>query len=77
MSTSEAEAARVAAARKYDEAATELEAAAAHLRLAAMHFRDAEVPRGCAHAFAAYGHVRSGQRLIDENAMVHASKAQR
>jgi hypothetical protein len=34
------------------------------------------VPRGCAHAFAAYGHIRTGQMLIDENAIVHAAKAQ-
>jgi hypothetical protein len=31
---------------------------------------------GGAHAFAAYGHIRTGQMLIDENAIAHASKAQ-
>jgi hypothetical protein len=69
--------ARESAARRYDEAAAELEAAVHHLRGAAQHFRDAEVPRGCAHAFAAYGHLLITQRLVDENAILHAARAQR
>ncbi len=64
-------------AKKYEQSADELEAAVQHLRIAAQHFRDRNVPRGCAHAFAAYGHIRTGQTQLDENAVLHASKAQR
>ena len=69
--------ARETAARRYDQSADELEAAVDHLRTAARHFRDGEVPRGCAHAFAAYGHQLNAKALFDENAILHASKAQR
>ncbi len=62
-------------AERYDEAAAELDTAAAHLRTAARHFRERETPRGCAHAFAALGHMRNAQNRIDENAILHASKA--
>ena len=65
------------AAGRYDRAAEELKAAVHHLRTAAQRFRDGEVPRGCAHAFAAYDHLRTGQTLLDENAILHASKALR
>jgi hypothetical protein len=41
-------------ARQYEEAAAELEAAVRHLRTTAGHFRDANVPRGCAHSWAAW-----------------------
>ena len=65
-----------ATAARYEESAAELERAAAHLRIAARHFRGREVPRGCAHAFAAYGHLRVVQRQIDEHAEMHRTKAQ-
>lgn len=64
-------------ARKYEQSADELEAAAQHLRIAAQRFRDKDVPRDCAHAFAAYRHMCTGQTQLDENAVLHASKAQR
>jgi hypothetical protein len=69
--------AREALAARYDQAADELEAAVHHLRTAAQRFRDADVPRGCAHAFAAYGHMHTAQGQIDLNAVIHASKALR
>jgi hypothetical protein len=65
-----------ATAARYDDSAQELERAAAHLRIAAAHFRGHEVARGCAHAFAAYGHIRVVQRQIDEHAEEHRTKAQ-
>lgn len=62
-------------ARRYERAADELEVAVRHLRTAARHLHERNVPRGCAHAFAAYGHIRSCEREIDENAMLHAAKS--
>ena len=63
------------AARLYDAAAEELELAAKHCRTAARHFRDQEVPRGAAHAWAAYGHLRSAEDSLDAQARAHASKS--
>jgi hypothetical protein len=65
------------AARRYDQSADELEAAIHHLHAAARHFRDGDVPRGCTHAFAAYGHQLTAKALLDENAVLHAAKARR
>ena len=65
-----------ATASRYDDSARELDRAAAHLRIAAEHFRAHDVPRGCAHAFAAHGHIRVVQRQIDEHAEEHRLKAQ-
>ena len=64
-----------AAARLYDVAAEELELAARHCRTAAGHFRDDEVPRGAAHAWAAYGHIRAAEESLDAQARTHASKS--
>ena len=63
------------AARLYDAAAEELEQAAKHCRTAARHFRDREVPRGAAHAWAAYGHLLAAEDSLDEQARAHASKS--
>jgi hypothetical protein len=63
------------AARLYDAAAEELEQAAKHCRTAARHFRDRAVPRGAAHAWAAYGHLRAAEDSLDEQARAHASKS--
>ena len=65
-----------AAALQYEAAAGELERAAAHLRWTATHFRNAEVPRGCAHAFAAFGHMSIAQKQLTDLAELHASKSQ-
>lgn len=66
----------VATAARYDKSADELDRAASHLRIAAQHFRADDVARGCAHVFAAYGHVHVVQRQIDEHAEEHRTKAQ-
>jgi hypothetical protein len=63
------------AAALYDAAAEELEQAARHCRTAARHFRDREIPRGAAHAWAAFGHIRAAEESLDEQARTHASKS--
>jgi hypothetical protein len=66
---------RETAARELEEAAAELEGAVAHLRVAAAHFRDGEVPRACAHTFAAEGHMVEARRHVEHRAVVHRTKA--
>ena len=63
------------AADEFDRAAEQLEAGARHLRVAAKHFRDKNVPRGCAHAFAAHGHMKRAQDHVDHRAVIHADHA--
>jgi hypothetical protein len=64
-----------AAARLCDEAAEELEHAARHCRTTARHFRDGDVPRAAAHAWAAFGHVRTADAAMEEQARTHAHKS--
>lgn len=64
-----------AAAQLYDDAAVELDRAAGHCRVAAEHFRNREVPRACAHAWAAEGHVREAEDRLGQQARVHAARA--
>jgi hypothetical protein len=63
------------AAQLYDEAAAELELAVQHCRTAAGHFRNKEVPRGAAHAWAAYGHLLETQERLRRQAREHAQKS--
>lgn len=63
-------------AQSYEEAAAELETATKHLRVTARHFRNQEVPRGCAHAWAATGHLKNVQGQLDTLATLHAAEAQ-
>lgn len=62
-------------ARQYEEAAAELESAVRHLRVTARHFRDGEVPRGCAHSWAAWGHVCAARRRLEALAELHSSRS--
>jgi hypothetical protein len=48
---------------------------ARHLRVAADHFRARDVPGGCAHAFAAYGHLLTTKDVLDHWAIAHAAKS--
>jgi 1-aminocyclopropane-1-carboxylate deaminase/D-cysteine desulfhydrase-like pyridoxal-dependent ACC family enzyme len=64
-----------AAARLYDAAAEDLDQAAKHRRTAARHFRDREIPRGAAHAWAAFGHIRAAEESLEAQARAHASKS--
>ena len=62
-------------AELFEEVAQQLDLAAAHARTAARHFRDRNIPRGCAHAYAAQGHLHVAQGHIDHRAVVHAEKS--
>ena len=62
-------------AEAYRLAAEKLDRAAAHCRIAALHYTNREVPRGCAHAFAALGDMAMAREAIDGNSIVHAGKA--
>jgi hypothetical protein len=64
-----------AAARLFDDAAEELEQAARHCRTAASHMRNREVPRGAAHAWAAFGHLDVAGERLREQARAHARKS--
>jgi len=63
-------------AERFMSAAAQLERAAAHCRIAAQHYTARNVPRGCAHAFAALGDMEIAREAIAENSRVHAGKAQ-
>ena len=63
------------AAKLYEEAAHELDRAAGHCRVSAEHFRGGEVPRGTAHAWAAFGHVREALDRLEQQARFHATQA--
>ena len=62
-------------AAAFKAAAEKLDRAAAHCRIAALHYEDREIPRGCAHAFAALGDMKQAERAIDANAILHSGKA--
>lgn len=62
-------------AAAFNEVAEKLDRAAAHCRIAALHYENREVPRGCAHAFAALGDLKQAQSSIDANAVFHSGKA--
>jgi hypothetical protein len=64
-----------AQAEKLLKAAEELERAAAHARIAADHFKSGEVPRGCAHSFAAQGHIAAAAESLSLAAKDHRLKA--
>jgi hypothetical protein len=64
-----------AAASLFESAADELELAGAHARRAAEHFRSGEVPRGTAHAWAALGHLRTGEERLMVQAREHRERS--
>jgi hypothetical protein len=64
-----------ATAALYEEAAAELERAAGHCRVSAEHFRNGEVPRGAAHAWAAFGHARESLERLERQAREHAGRS--
>jgi hypothetical protein len=63
------------AAQLYEEGAHELDRAAGHCRVSAEQFRGGEVPRGAAHAWAAFGHVREALDRLEQQARIHATQA--
>ncbi len=76
MTMNDGQTLREQAADRYDAAANELERAVAHLRTSARHYREQEIPRGCAHAWAAHGHIVTARQQMDDNAVIHASRSQ-
>ncbi|MER3482075.1 MAG: hypothetical protein C4332_01805 [Meiothermus sp.] len=62
-------------AQEFENAAEALELAAEHLRVGAGHFRNKEVPRAAAHAVATRGFILNAERILDDWAMLHASKS--
>jgi hypothetical protein len=62
-------------AELFESAAAEFEKAAQHCRVAAKHFRGGEVPRGCAHGFAAQGHSSNADESMDNAARLHSTRA--
>ena len=67
--------ARDEAAELLDAAAAQLREAEAHLRVAAAHFRDREVPRACAHQWAARGHLLRALDAMDSQARTHSERS--
>jgi len=57
-------------------AAEETALASEHYRRAAKRFRAGRVPRGCAHALAAFGHLREARRAARAAAAIHADLAE-
>jgi len=66
---------RLLVSQLFEEAAQELERAAKHFSVAAQHFREKEIPRGCAHAFAAQGHIKNAQEKNAAASKIHAGRA--
>jgi hypothetical protein len=66
---------REASAQAFEQLAADLEKAAAHYRVAAGHFRAQEVPRACAHACAAQGHVETVQEGHRRWLRLHAERS--
>jgi hypothetical protein len=66
---------REASAAAYERAGKDLETAALHCRTAAQHVRDGEIPRSTAHAWAAFGHVRTADASLVEQARSHAQRS--
>ena len=60
-----------AAASLFDSAADELDLAGAHARRAAEHFRAEEVSRAMSHAWAALGHLKTGEDRLVAHAHEH------
>ena len=65
-----------AIAECFASASEETALASEHYRLAAKRFRAGKVPRGCAHAFAAFGHLQDARRAARAAASIHADHAE-
>jgi hypothetical protein len=63
------------AARLLDDVAEELRQSEAHVRVAADHFGNREVPRACAHQWAARGHLLKALEGLDEQAREHSERS--
>ncbi len=63
------------AAALYDEAAKQLDLAARHCEVTAAHFRNEDVPRAAAHAWAALGHLKEAERMLEDQAREHSRRS--
>lgn len=64
-----------AAAEEFRRVASECELAASEARTAAVRLMEMDVPKGSAHAFAAHGHLRKADGMLDDLATLHADRA--
>lgn len=62
-------------AQLLDDVAEELRQSEAHVRVAAQHFRNREIPRACAHQWAARGHLLKALEGLDEQAREHSERS--
>ena len=62
-------------AQRLDRVGDEARRLADHARVAAGHFRSGEFARAGAHALALEGHLLNMRRLLDEVAILHASRS--
>ena len=67
--------AQLDSAEDFESMAADLRSAAEHCHTAAQHMLKGRVPRGCAHGFAAEGHIRKAMRAMDELTIRHAAHA--
>lgn len=58
-----------------DGVAMELRESESHVRVAAQHFRDREIPRACAHQWAARGHLLKALEGLDDQAREHSERS--
>lgn len=63
------------AAEQFRLVAAECELAASEARTAAVRLMEMDVPKGSAHAFAAHGHLRKADGMLDDLATLHAERA--
>jgi hypothetical protein len=75
MGDDERQARLAGAAALYERAAIELERAAAHATRAAEHFLAGEVPRGTAHAWASFGHLKAAEDELLQQARDHRERS--
>jgi hypothetical protein len=64
-----------AAISEIDRLTKELESALLHAKTARGHYTSADVPRACAHLWAAQGHFSHAQHAMSALAELHATKA--
>lgn len=64
------------AAQQFRNVADECERAASQARTSAVRLMEGDVPKGSAHAFAANGHLKVAQELLDDLAKLHGQRSQ-
>jgi len=62
--------------KEFELIARELDKAAKHCRVTSNRFSKHEIPAGCAHIFAALGHLSNAKKSIDSCAEIHSLYAE-